>query len=90
MLAWLSILAYANRDENRNLLQQVAHKAPGVSWLQSLAFIPSLLVCVGFSAREGEPGGQPGGPPHAFALQPPQMLQLPRWRQGADETAHGR
>lgn len=30
MLAWLSILAYVNRDGHRSLLEQVAHKAPGL------------------------------------------------------------
>jgi phosphoglucomutase len=30
VLAWLSILAYVNRDGHRSLLEQVAHKAPGL------------------------------------------------------------
>ncbi len=67
VLAWLSILAYVNRDENRNLLQQVAHKAPGLSWLQSLAFIPSFLVFVGFTAREGAPSWRPAARVHIAA-----------------------
>jgi phosphoglucomutase len=29
VLAWLSVLAYVNKDQNRNLLEKVAHAAPG-------------------------------------------------------------
>lgn len=29
VLAWLSTLAYINKDQNRNLLEKVAHAAPG-------------------------------------------------------------
>ena len=29
VLAWLSILAHVNHDSNRNLMEQIAKKAPG-------------------------------------------------------------
>lgn len=29
VLAWLSVLAFVNKDQNRNLLEKVAHAAPG-------------------------------------------------------------